>query len=391
MKSLVYQCDRCGACLAACPLYAVAGRESSVARGKIAVARAILENALPVDAAAKRVMDFCLLCQACSAACPNKVPTDEIMALVRQKIANETGVSFSHRLIGKFLENNMMISVAAAAIAISKKIGADRLFSTSFPLGCREIYQGTVCGPLGQKSDIIANHQVVVGKKVAYFKGCAMKLFFPEVSGSSTRILSRISEVKIPDNVCCGMPHAAHGMEKIAGRLAKRNILAFADADVIVTDCASCGSALKGYGKHFATDLEWAETARLFSKKIMGFSEYLASAGYVPPRREGLTVTYHDPCHLVRGQGIRKEPRMLLRQAGDYRELSKADMCCGGAGTFHLHFPEVSNQILEEKHNNIKNTGAAIVATECPGCLIQLTKGLKGKNYEVRHISQILE
>ena len=391
MKALVNQCDRCGACLAACPLYAAAGRESSVARGKIAVARAILENALPADSAAKQQMDFCLLCKSCTAACPNKVPTDEIMALARQRFADEKGVSFFHRIIGVFLESNLMIAMAAKAIAFSKKVGIAKLLPSSFPLGCSEIYQESVSGPRGLSGESEPNFQEVAGKKVAYFKGCAMKLFFPEAAKSSVRILSKNAEITVPESVCCGMPHIAHGMGEFAERLAKRNMTAFAEADLIVTDCASCGSVLKSYGKRFAKDDEWSERAKVFSAKVMGLSEYLASAGYVPPRKDGLKTTYHDPCHLVRGQGIRQEPRMLLRQVGDYQELLKADVCCGGAGTFHIEFPEISDQILAEKHCNISKTGAVIIVTECPACLLQLSKGLDGKNYEVLHISQVLE
>jgi glycolate oxidase iron-sulfur subunit len=104
------------------------------------------------------------------------------------------------------------------------------------------------------------------------------------------------------------------------------------------------------------------------------------------------TFTYHDPCHLVRGQSIKKQPRDLLKATGKFVEMNGADTCCAGAGTFHMDYPEISSKIIEKKRQNIERSGAAIVVTGCPGCLIQLTKAAKasGGKFKPMHISQVI-
>jgi glycolate oxidase iron-sulfur subunit len=173
--------------------------------------------------------------------------------------------------------------------------------------------------------------------------------------------------------------------------LAKANIALFEDADIVVTDCASCGGALKHLASHFEADSEWRDRATAFSSKIMDLTEYLVRAGYRSDVKRDTTFTFHDPCHLVRGQGIRSQPRQLLKSAGTFREMKESDTCCGGAGTFHMDHPEAAGQILDRKRDNIEKTGAEVVVTACPGCLIQLTRAAEASGkFKAMHISQVI-
>ena len=160
----------------------------------------------------------------------------------------------------------------------------------------------------------------------------------------------------------------------------------------MVTDCASCGGTLKHLAGWFAGDPGWRDRAAAFSAKVLDLTEYLVLAGYRPRARHDLTFTFHDPCHLCRGQGIREQPRQLLAQAGRFVDMAEADSCCGGAGTFHLEHPEVAGLILERKRRNIEHTGAQVVVTACPGCLLQLTRAAEasGGRFQAIHISQVL-
>ena len=160
----------------------------------------------------------------------------------------------------------------------------------------------------------------------------------------------------------------------------------------MVSDCASCGATLKHLGSFFADDPEWKERAAAFSAKVMDLTEYLAKAGYQPRQKADALFTYHDPCHLVRGQGISQPPRELLKAAGRFVEMKEADVCCGGAGSFHIDYPEAAAQILEKKRRSIEQTGAKVVVTGCPGCLIQLSKAAKasGGKFKAMHISQVI-
>jgi glycolate oxidase iron-sulfur subunit len=162
-----------------------------------------------------------------------------------------------------------------------------------------------------------------------------MEMMFPEAAAQTRSILATVGNL-IPAvrNVCCGLPHLAHGLREDFLALARKNIGLFEQADIVVTDCASCGSTLKHLGSFFADDPVWRDRAAAFSAKVMDLTEYLAKVGYEPRRRTGAVFTYHDPCHLVRGQGIARQPRDLLKAAGSFIEMREADVCCGGAGSF---------------------------------------------------------
>ncbi|MDI6755393.1 MAG: (Fe-S)-binding protein [Thermodesulfobacteriota bacterium] len=227
---------------------------------------------------------------------------------------------------------------------------------------------------------------------MAYFYGCGMRMMFPAAAADSLAILKTTSQVIKRDNACCGLPHLAHGLRGEFLELARRNIVLYEEDDLVVADCASCGGALKNLASFFADDPEWKERAGAFSRKVMDLTEYLVMVGYSPKRKVEATFTYHDPCHLLRGQGIGKEPRDLLKATGRFIEMEEADVCCGGAGSFHVDYPEISAKVLEKKRRNIEKTGAALVVTGCPGCLIQLSKAAKasGGKFQALHISQVI-
>lgn len=364
---LVRKCDRCGACLAVCPLYAQNGREIASPRGKIAVVRGLMDDGLAAVPALAETFRFCLLCRACTGSCPNKIPVAEIMIEARRYAAGQWGHPARHRVIAALLGNDVLLGLMAGVLRWTR--------NAKPPAG----------GPSASGAPASRG-------QIAYFQGCAMRLFFPAASRATVQLLKRTGGVVVPPGVCCGSPHLAYGMVDQALALARKNIERFAGADLVVTDCASCGSSLKEYGSRLAGDPRWADRALAFGRKVTGLSEYLFRAGYRPRGGLAAKVTYHDPCHLARGQGIRNEPRDLLRLAGDYVELPSAGRCCGGAGAFHLDYPAAAGGVLRDKTADITRTGAAMVVTECPACLMQLGRGRRREHgeFEVRHISQVL-
>jgi glycolate oxidase iron-sulfur subunit len=234
--------------------------------------------------------------------------------------------------------------------------------------------------------------KITAATKVAYFHGCGMRMLFPAAAAETLAILGTTTRVMRKDNVCCGLPHLAHGMRDEFLALARKNIRLYGDADLVVSDCASCGGTLKHIADWFAADPEWKDRAAAFSGKVMDLTEYLVKAGYRPRRKVDAAFTYHDPCHLARGQGIRQEPRDLLRATGRFVEMEEADTCCSGAGSFHVDYPGIAEKILAKKRANIERTGAAVVVTGCPGCLIQLSKAAKASDgkFKTMHISQVI-
>ncbi len=393
---LVSPCDRCGACLPVCPLFAAKDVESSAARGKNTLTRALAGGVVEPSAALLEAAGFCLLCRTCVDNCPNKVATDEAMVDVRQYLINHTGaLNAKYRAVGSFLRSPTLVKLAAGGLALLRKTGLNRLvpYGSAPDEYTRTHFLTAFAGPaaLGTPA-VTAPKPIPAGAKVGYFYGCGMRMMFPSAAADTLKILGTVSQPILKENVCCGLPHLAHGLRETFLALAKENIRQFEAVDIVVSDCASCGGTLKHLASWFADDPEWKERAAAFSAKVLDLTEYLVQVGYTPRRRIEATLTYHDPCHLVRGQGITKPPRELLKATGTYVEMDAAALCCGGAGSFHMDYPAVSARIVTRKKESIERTGARIVATGCPGCLIQLSKAARasGGRFQAMHISQVI-
>jgi len=210
------------------------------------------------------------------------------------------------------------------------------------------------------------------------------------------RVLSRNGcLVNTPREVeCCGMPAHGYGRLDLVRKQAQHNISVFEsqDVDVIVTDCATCGSTLKEYGAYLKDDPEWAERAEAFSGKVKDVSEFLAEIPLEKPQgRVEARVTYHDPCHLRRAQKVWKQPRDLLKQIDglEFVELPEADWCCGSAGSQLITHYETSLEVLDRKMDNLADTKAQVVASGCPGCQMQLNTGIKRRGLDVRVVHPI--
>ena len=188
------------------------------------------------------------------------------------------------------------------------------------------------------------------------------------------------------------MPMRAYGRLDLVQRQARHNIAIFErwNVDAIISDCATCGSTLKEYASLLADDPEWASRAAAFQRKVRDVCEFLLEIPLRPPS-QGVhkRVTYHDPCHLRRGQHVWKQPRSLLAGIDGLElvELPEAEWCCGSAGSQLITHHETSLKVLERKVNNIAGTGAHIVASGCPGCQMQLNAGIErhGLNVQVIH------
>ncbi len=395
-KSIVSQCDRCGTCLPVCPLFGARDVEKSSARGKNVIVRLLAEGGIEPKPEVLAAVNFCLLCRACTENCPSRVKTDEAMIDVRQYLVERTGgIGAKYRLAGGLLKSRGLVKLAAGTLALLRKLG----LAGVFPYGMvpeeytRAHFLSAFAGPAALGTAALASAvKITAATKVAYFRGCGMRLLFPAAAAETLAILGTTTRVMRKDNVCCGLPHLAHGMRDEFLALARKNIRLYEDADLVVSDCASCGGTLKHIAAWFAADPEWSDRAGAGRRKVVGLTEYLVEAGYAPRRTVDAAFTYHDPCHLARGQGIRQEPRGLLRATGRYVEMEEADTCCGGAGSFHVDYPDIAAKILAKKQANIERTGAAVVVTGCPGCLIQLSKAAKASDgkFKAMHISQVI-
>jgi glycolate oxidase iron-sulfur subunit len=251
--------------------------------------------------------------------------------------------------------------------------------------------------PLRRVIDEVTPAQGEERGTVGFFLGCVMSLIFSEASLATVKLLSVLGyRVITPRNqVCCGAPNMLGGDLEGLKQAARTNVELFGghEVDFIVTDCGGCGAELKRYGHH----LEGDPLASGFSNRVRDISQVLALHGdglrsMLNPL--SLKVTWHDPCHIAHCQGIRREPRELLKLIPglEYRELEAADACCGSAGTYNIERPEMSDRILRRKLETIRATGAEVLVTGNPGCLLQLKKGLADHLPDVRimHLTELL-
>jgi glycolate oxidase iron-sulfur subunit len=241
--------------------------------------------------------------------------------------------------------------------------------------------------------------------RVGFFYGCATNFIFPEVGRKIVRFLNKNAvEVVVPqEQGCCGAPvFMGVGDFATGRRIADANVRAFADVDCIVSGCATCTSGLKDYGKFLADTPEREQSYEAFGRKVKDISEFLvdvlklpSSAYRVTPALKGKKITWHDSCHLNRHLGISDQPRRILRslEGAEYREMVRADWCCGMAGSFSMYYYDLSKKIADKKIKTIEETGADIVATGCPGCMLQLIDNTMRHNVPVKvmHIMDIVE
>ncbi len=237
------------------------------------------------------------------------------------------------------------------------------------------------------------------GAAAGLFAGCVMSTVFAETTMATARCLARRGhEVVAPAGQgCCGALQLHAGLLHDARQLARANIRAFraGEIETIVVNAAGCGSTLKGYGHLLAEDAEFAEPARAFATRVRDVSELLAGSPAPPAQRQPVTVTYQEPCHLAHAQRIGQQPRKVLREVPgvELREMRESALCCGSAGIYNLTHHDAASALLSRKLGHARDTGAEVIATANPGCLLQLQAGAEGRglDLEVRHIVDLLD
>ena len=235
--------------------------------------------------------------------------------------------------------------------------------------------------------------------RVAFLIGCVSSVAFAELNRATIRVLNQNGiEVSIPSGQsCCGALHAHAGLLDMARAQARKNIDAMLspEFDAIVSNAAGCGATLKEYAGLLEHDPKYAERAQKFAAKVRDVTEYLGEVGLIEPKRRlNARVTYSDPCHLAHAQGVRKQPRELLKTIGaQLVEMPRADSCCGSAGVYNVVQNEISMKILDEKMEYVAMVEPEIVVTANVGCMLQLAAGArrKGVKAEVVHVIELLD
>jgi len=410
LYDLIAKCNRCGFCQAGCPVFRVTGEEHSLARGRHAIARGLILGNLELTPEVMHALDDCLLCRGCTAHCFPALRTDEVVTAIRHAYITRHGQPLWQRVLFRSvlsdsrrleLAGRMALWAKRTGLAtVAEKTGILNLLDTRLQVA-NQVVPPLAAKPFlrGEQAQVPAPAKVT--HRVGYFVSCGFSFQFPEVVEATLRVLARNGcLVTVLDNTCCGRPAHAYGDLTAARDIARKNVDRLAPAmglDAIISECGSCSTHLKDYGHLLQDDPSSAEQAAALAKKIRSFSEFLVGIGVTGALGavEG-TVTYHDPCHLSnRFAKITAQPRKLLQSVPGltYTELPEADWCCGAAGSYtFLHHPEATG-VLDRKMGNVEKTGASILATECPACMMHLAYCARrqGLPLQVRHLSQILD
>jgi glycolate oxidase iron-sulfur subunit len=373
--------------------------------------RAIADGKLEMSREFGEEMYFCLGCLACMTACPAGVNYAELFEHARAE-AEATGVLRSPRrtairtfAIRWLFMDLRRLRLVGRVLRVYQRIGLQSLIRGSgvlklLPRRLQELESITPDIQPKFSADMIAPVTPASGQRrhrVALLAGCAQDLIFSDVNLHTAEVLARNGcEVVTPRRqLCCGSLHAHNGEWDLAVELARKQIDQFPpeNFDAIISNAGGCGSHMKHYAKLLANDSHYHQRALLWDSKVKDIHEWLLEIGITPPAAAmpEQTVTYHESCHLSHGQKVVSQPRQLLRAIPNLTlvELPESSWCCGSAGVYNIVQPEMAGQLLDRKLANIRATGAGIVATGNPGCLLQLINGAKQKGISLRVVHPI--
>jgi glycolate oxidase iron-sulfur subunit len=389
-------CVHCGICLPQCPTYRVLGEEMDSPRGRLYLMRAAAEGRAEITETFTRHLDLCLGCRACETACPSGVPFGSLLEATRAQIERHGRSAGDRRfraLLFALFPHPRRLGVALALLRLYRRSGLQR---PARSLGLlRALPRLAAMDALLE--DIPRPHPLpelvrAVGTRrgrVGLLSGCVQRHLYPAINRDTVRLLSLAGwDVVVPPGQgCCG------ALDLHGGRLdefrARARALARAfppDLDLVVTNAAGCGSAMREYG-HW---LPHAPEVTRLAERTRDVTEVLATAA-LPLVRLELTVTYHEPCHLAHGQRVRSAPRALLGSIPGLTlvELPESDLCCGSAGIYNLLEPAMAEALAARKVARIVETGARVVATGNPGCLLQIAKGCRARGVDVEVVHPV--
>lgn len=395
-------CVHCGLCLPYCPTYRELGMEADSPRGRLHLMKALHEGKTGVTDELVEHIYLCLDCRACESACPSgvkySVALEETRAKIEGKFPRARWVQWLRTiLLEKLLPYPGRLRGVANILRWVQRLGLDKL-AVLMP---RRIGRLAPLAPRAPGYDSRSRLPVEMKGgplRIGLVAGCIQDVMLPETNLATARVLHRAGATVVtpPAQVCCGALHQHAGDEHTAQELARRNIEAFEQAglDFICINSAGCGAQLKEYGHVLRDDPQWAARAQAFAAKVRDFTELAVELGASVPRQEERRTTWQDPCHLVHGQRIRRQPRELVRAAApDYVEMNGADQCCGSAGFYNLTEHDMSMEILDRKMAAVRATGAQVLVTANAGCLLQLRYGVKraGLDVEVVHLADWMD
>ena len=397
-KEEVSKCSKCGKCQTVCPVFLETGDESSVSRGKISLAEALRDKQIVYTDKLRDYVYSCKKCMRCRTVCPSDVDYEVIISALLRGVADEMGIPLMPKIIFRYILPrrilfDLMLKVGSKVQRFipGKRRGQMRHLPLLF-MGKRWI--PTLAKKTALKKFRTTRKLNNPKMRVGLFTGCLINYIYVDIAEAVVDVLNRMNiEVVIPQGqLCCGTPSSTMGDHKSSKKLSEvnREVFESHNLDAIVSACATCTKSIK---------LDYLRTLgpswQQMSDKIYDISEFIEKycGGDFKTKPLDEKVTYHDPCHLMWVRGITEEPRDVLKKSSDFVDMDMAGSCCGGGGIFTIIHYDLTLKMLERKVNSIERSGAGTVATNCPGCIMQIADGFAGKDSNVKttHSIQILQ
>ena len=388
---LASDCVHCGFCLPTCPTYVLWGEEMDSPRGRIYLMQAGLDGDPMTDAMVQHV-DACLGCMACVTACPSGVQYDRLIEATRAQVERRHRRPLADRLLREavfaLFPHPRRLRLVRGPLSVYRRSGLQAALGRSGLL--ERVSPGLAAmaalAPPVRRAPRIPERVAARGDRravVGMLTGCVQAEFFPRVNAATARVLAMEGcDVVVPRGQgCCGALSVHNGREGEAMAFARRTIDTFDAAGVehVVVNAAGCGSSMKEYAALLADDPAYAARAERFATRVRDVTELLAELGPVAGRHPlPVTVAYHDACHLAHAQGVRTQPRELLRGIPELelREVADPEICCGSAGIYNIVNPEPARDLGDRKARAVLDTGADLLVTANPGCLMQVAGSL---------------
>jgi len=401
------QCIRCGSCLNVCPIFRLVGGHvfGGVYTGGIGT---ILTAWFDEMKKSEEIQGLCIQCGNCKEVCPGKLDIPEMIMEIRRRLVQENGQSLAQKAIFGVVNNRKLFHGMLRAASVAGRPFTSGKFIRHLPLFLSELTEGRSLPAIAAepfRDGFAGIKQPKSTEKAVFYAGCLIDFAYPETGVALIKLLNKAGiEVSFPpEQTCCGAPALYNGAWDVAAQNAMDNIrvLLAEDARYVVSACPTCTVALAHeFGKTLETlgEHAWLAKAKELAEKTVDLStlvKQLVDEGRLSFREgeELGKITYHDSCHLKRTLKVSEQPRELLRQAGyQMAEMFECDMCCGMGGSYSMKLPEISAPILQNKLKHIKETGAPLVAMDCPGCVLQIRGGFDrdGAPVRVQHTAELL-
>lgn len=406
--ALIGDCVHCGFCLPTCPTYVLWGEEMDSPRGRIYLMKEGLEGE-PMSDAMVSHWDACLGCMACVTACPSGVQYDTLIEQTRAQVERRHQRSTKDKalrgLIFSLFPHPRRLRLLRGPLRALQATGLDRAMRRTGLLErmAPQLASMESLAPRLGKPEPLPPYIQASGERravVGLLTGCVQGAFFPGVNSATARVLQAEGcDVVVPAaQGCCGALSVHNGREEEAQKYARRLVDSFEETAVerIVVNAAGCGSTMKEYADLLADDPAYADRARAFAEKVRDVSEILDELGPVAPRHPlEMTIAYHDACHLGHAQGVRAQPRRLLEAIPgvQLKEIAEGELCCGSAGIYNILNPEPARELGDRKAVNVVATGAQVLVTANPGCLMQVTAAMErsGHTIGMAHTVEVLD